>query len=143
MTLSEAMVSGTGIERKILSRCVEQDGCWIWTGALTYGYGVVRWMDRIYRTHRVIYGPVPEGLQLDHLCRNRACCNPAHLEAVTHKVNSLRGVGAPAVNAQKTECAAGHPFDEDNTYTDKQGWRYCRKCRARRQREWKAKTCAQ
>lgn len=108
---------------------VRADGCWEWTGARTPdGYGLMADGGKCRRSHVVIYtrakGPVPDGLQLDHLCRNRGCVNPDHLEPVTNKVNSLRGEGFSAVNAKKTHCPAGHPYDEANTYRDKKG----RKC---------------
>jgi HNH endonuclease len=82
--------------------------------------------------HRVAYelwyGEIPAGTEVDHVCRNRACCNPAHLEAVTHRVNTLRGAAPSAVNAVKTECGNGHKFTSANTYIDKRGSRCCRAC---------------
>ena len=73
---------------------------------------------------------VPEGMELDHLCRNRACINPNHLEAVTHRENCLRGASPPAHFARQTHCVNGHAFDETNTYLrhDGQGKRKCRTC---------------
>lgn len=102
-------------------------GCWEWTLSLNnHGYGIVSVGDGKQRyAHRVAYvaanGPIPKGLELDHLCRNPKCVNPDHLEAVTHFENHQRGKRATA-----THCKHGHPFDEDNTY-----WRGShRKCRA-------------
>lgn len=87
------------------------DGCWIWTGSLDReGYGRTRWRGRGYNAHRYVWlrlrGPHAEGLELDHLCRVRACCNPDHLEPVTHQVNIDRGSKATA-----TTCPSGHEYD--------------------------------
>lgn len=106
--------------------------CWVWSGSLTReGYGRVMIAQRAYTAHRKVYeylvGPIPPGLELDHLCRNRGCVNPAHLEPVTTKENLLRGIGACAKNAVKTHCKRGHKFDEANTYLTANG-RSCRQC---------------
>jgi len=74
----------------------EPSGCWIWTGSLNgKGYGQMYWRGRVWAAHRVSYallgGPLMDGLELDHLCRNRPCVNPDHLEQVTHRVNVVRG----------------------------------------------------
>ena len=144
-TLADALASGRGIEllTKILNRCVEdEDGCWLWTGAKTKGHGVIGRTSGTRYVHTIVYelmvGPIPEGLEPDHLCRKRACCNPKCIEPVTHKVNSLRGVGAPAVNARKTHCSSGHEFTEKNTYITKEGWRTCRTCHANHERRRRA-----
>lgn len=88
--------------------------------------------------HRVAYedkyGTIPEGMVLDHLCRNRACINPDHLEVVTQRENIMRGVGVAAKNAQKTHCKRGHEFTGNNLYRYK-GKRMCRQCRNLHQRE--------
>lgn len=76
-----------------------------------------------------INGPVPAGLQLDHLCRNRWCVNPAHLEAVTSRTNTLRGNGASARHARQTHCINGHPLSGDNLRVDSRGWRQCVACK--------------
>src|ERR1035437_6893898 len=94
------------------------EDCWNWTAHTDgMGYGQLAKPGQhggLVVAHRFAYellvGPIPEGLQLDHLCRNRACVNPDHLEPVTRRVNILRGVGFGAVNAKKTECPRGHPL---------------------------------
>lgn len=93
------------------------------------------------QTHRVAYemlvGKIPEGMLLDHLCRNPSCCNPDHLEPVTPQENLLRGEGITSKNAAKTHCPNGHEYTPDNTWISKLNQRHCKTCRARRQRERK------
>jgi hypothetical protein len=97
-------------------------------------------MDAHRFAYQMLVGPIPEGLTLDHLCRNTGCCNPEHLEAVTHRDNVLRGVSFAAVNAVKTECPRGHPYDSENTYiVPSTGGRLCRLCQRDHKRRWKAK----
>lgn len=111
--------------------------CWEWTGVRTpRGYGQMSVDNQHQYTHRLAYetwvGPIPDGLHIDHLCGNTACCNPAHLEPVPPAVNTRRHF------AQQTHCRAGHLFDERNTRLDKYGRRNCRACdreRARIRRE--------
>ncbi len=111
-------------------------GCWVWQRARDrsgYGHiGASRSRNNL-RAHRVAYelvkGLIPDGLVLDHLCRNPSCINPDHLEAVTDRVNILRGIGMGARYARRTHCDHGHAFDEANTYVSR-GYRGCRTCRA-------------
>ena len=126
-------------------------GCWEWAGALRRdGYGAFSVGSRTDGTsrqvlaHRVAYelliGLIPDGLVIDHLCRNRGCVNPDHLEPVTNRENVRRGyVGAMAGarQAAKSHCPQGHEYDEANTYVDRSGGRYCRACRNERSREWR------
>lgn len=104
-------------------------GCWLWLGTTTQsGYGQFSIDSVATYAHRFSYesfvGPIPDGLQLDHLCRVRCCCNPHHLEPVTGKVNTNRGVRHEST---KTHCPKGHPYDVANTKRYKNN-RQCRAC---------------
>ncbi len=111
-------------------------GCWLWLGALTAGgYGCF-YVDKHYRStaHRVSYelfvGPIPAGLQIDHLCRVRGCVNPDHLEPVTCRENLMRGpTTLNALNVAKTHCPKGHPLSGGNLKTNRHGHRDCGECR--------------
>ena len=119
-------------------------GCWEWTASITpKGYGQFYFDGGMRQAHRVAYtllrGPIPVGLQIDHLCRNRKCVNPDHLEPVTPKVNTARGI-TNDWQREKTHCPQGHAYDEQNTYKWR-GQRSCRTCRndaARRHTELKS-----
>lgn len=112
-----------------------EDGCWIWDGTVDrLGYGWISYESRLRLVHRYAYEmlvePIPDGMSIDHLCRNRDCVNPAHMEVVTHKENVHRGVGPTAINAAKTHCKRGHEFTEANTYIiPSTGSRVCKVCR--------------
>ena len=124
---------------------VAASGCWEWTGRCCQrGYGWFWDGNQSIHAYKWAYlsanGSIPSNLELDHLCRNPSCVRPSHLEAVTHRINMLRGVSPTAANAVKTQCIHGHAFDADNTYTYSDGKRRCRACgavtaRRRRARE--------
>lgn len=106
-----------------------EHGCWVWQGSQFRPNGYGRYAGQY--AHRLAYslfkGAIPQGLQIDHLCRNKLCVNPAHLEAVTGRVNTLRGQTLPAQNLAKTHCVRGHAFTAENTRVWK-GERICRAC---------------
>ena len=115
-----------------------ETGCWEWpTRIAPNGYGRIYHAGRDYYAHRVFYtaehGPVEPTLDIDHLCRNRRCVNPAHLEAVTRKVNLNRGAGT---GPRKTHCIRGHSLAD--AYEDKRGGRQCRTCTMQRAAEKRA-----
>jgi len=122
-------------ERRFLAKVapmMDDRGCWEWTGYRNpKGYGVFRSSvesgGSLNLAHRYAYalykGAIPPGLTLDHLCRNRSCVKPGHLEPVTQHENILRGNSPPAVCAKKTQCPKGHPYDM------KDNGRRCRACR--------------
>src|ERR1019366_2581496 len=125
---------------------ISENGCWLWKPRATaYGYGDFRIgaPRKHWRAHRLAYlwtvGSIPDGLQLDHLCRVRSCVKPSHLEAVTPRVNLLRGNTAAAKNSRKTHCKIGHPFNQQSAANRK---RYCRPCAASKMREVRARLAA-
>jgi hypothetical protein len=126
-------------EERFWERVQKTETCWLWIGGLTkagygqfhigpdgkggYSYDLAhRWCYKLWN------GEIPQGLQLDHLCRVRNCVNPEHLEAVTPRVNTLRGHTRAAANAAKTHCPYGHEYSPDNTIFGTTGNRLCRSC---------------
>jgi hypothetical protein len=117
-----------------------EGGCLVWTGQPDNGYGRFWLQGRCALAHRVAWQiagrSIPEGQQLDHLCRNRACVNVDHLEPVTIAENVLRGTGRSAVNARRTHCVNGHQLAGENLYVNR-GRRLCNACARRRTKEWR------
>jgi hypothetical protein len=129
-------MSWTGLPERLENLIIPEpnSGCWIWLGGLRSkkdGYGGVDWNGETWRTHRLVYcllrNYVDSNLDIDHLCRNRICCNPDHLEPCTRAVNISRGQGIAPNNSRKTHCPQGHEYTSENTYI----WakqRFCRTC---------------
>lgn len=115
--------------------------CWEWIAFKNpKGYGHFRFNGRIIRAHQFSYvlfnGKIPEGLTIDHLCRNKGCVNPGHLEAVTNKINCLRGNSPPAINARKTHCPKGHELFGNNLTFNYLGRRVCGECNRKQKRAY-------
>jgi hypothetical protein len=132
-------------DNRIWSRIAETpDGCWEWQGSRnTLGYGRVHIKELTGRTmvfaHRLVYEilvhDIPDGLEIDHLCKNKACCNPDHLDPVTCAVNLSRSPTASTLAAQATHCPSGHPYDGENLWVWN-GIRLCRTCKREQWRMW-------
>lgn len=120
----------------------EDSGCWEWIGHTNprTGYGKIYHNGKHRLVHRISYesfhGPIEEGLTIDHLCRNRKCVNPDHLEAVTLGENNLRGSGPAAINARKVVCIKGHQLTGKNLYITPDGRRNCTICRTEAVQRW-------
>ena len=133
------------VSQRFWEKVSKGDGCWDWKSCKTVsGYGAFSVGNKMQYAHRYSYedfvGPIPAGLQLDHLCRNRGCVNPAHLEPVSQKVNLLRGMSPPALNSRKDSCSRGHEYTVENTYRYPDGSRKCRTCRDEYRREYHSRT---
>lgn len=125
------------MEERFWSKVQKGKSCWNWTASTDSTYGQFGVLGKTFKAHRYSYqqakGPVPKGLELDHLCRNQLCVNPDHLEAVTHKENCRRGLGAVVaglMQSNKKRCPKGHRYFGKNIYLDPRGFRQCRKCRS-------------
>jgi hypothetical protein len=139
------------VEQRFWS-CVDKQGpvperrpdlgpCWLWTSGTSAGYGKFYVGQQSFLAHRWAYerfvGPIPEGLEPDHLCRVHTCINyERHLELVTHLENVLRGNSPSAHHARKTHCKHGHEFTQANTYHHPSGGRRCRECSRMWQRDY-------
>lgn len=127
---------------------IAENGCHIWIGATSFGYGRTRDENgRHARVHRLRYlrevGPIPEGMVLDHyVCDNRACCNPLHVRPVSQRENLLRSdLTMAARNRAKTHCPKGHELSKENLYTSPRG-RGCLMCRRAVSAKWNARVRA-
>jgi hypothetical protein len=133
-------------EQRFWSKVQKTEGCWLWKARLRPdGYGEFSAGGRLVRAHRFAYelaiGPIPEGMEIDHVkargCTSRACVNPAHLEAVTGRENTMRGAAPSIVLRNSGACIHGHLMTEANTYCrkDRPGQRMCRECKRIRDRK--------
>ncbi len=108
----------------------EIDSCWNWTGGKTNsGYGIMKCFGNMTTTHKLSYelykGIIPDGLEIDHLCNNKSCCNPDHLETVSHRENMIRmGKNKKPI----THCVHGHEYTKENTYINSKNRKVCREC---------------
>ncbi len=133
------------LKNRLKSRIkIKKNGCWIYTRSKNKkGYGRLSAWGKLSLAHRISYivfkGEIPNGKYLDHLCRNRSCINPNHLEPVTNRENILRGIGIAAINYRKKKCTFGHKFDKKNTLVRPDGRRQCINCKKRQMEEYNQK----
>lgn len=139
---------GSSIDDRFWRKVDTRGDCWEWTASRTpAGYGKFAIGGNMLATaHRWAYeclvGPIPDGLVLDHLCRNRRCVNPDHLEPVTWQENLDRSPLPSARISTKRACKSGHEFSAENTYVTRSGMRQCRTCHRIRERARKARRAA-
>lgn len=140
-------VNKTNTDRFLKFVKYAENGCWLWQGASCKGsvarYGNFSIGGKGLNAHRYAYsafiGPIKSKMQIDHVCRQTLCVNPLHLEQVSAKENTLRGIGPTAQNSRKTFCPHGHPYSGRNLIINSKGARTCRVCKNRDWRNWKAK----
>lgn len=126
---------------KFEKKIIRSEDCWKWTGVISSnGYGRIEHKGKHLMAHRVSFllngGIIPQGMILDHLCRNRGCVNPNHLRVVSCKENVLCGENQTASKSRQVNCLKGHPLSGKNLGIDKRNHRYCKKCRAKWQSEY-------
>lgn len=123
------------VRDRLLFNCQENDqGCWLWIGAKSRnGYGSTSTGPAHRASYETFVGPIPPGLQIDHLCRTPSCIRPSHLEPVTQRENAARSIPH---NRTKTHCKQGHAYSPENTYVTPSGWRRCLECKRAWGREW-------
>lgn len=140
--LVKNLVNVDEVTPKTLSRfwkkVIKRNNCWEWTAYTRNGYGRFKINGNLVTAHHfsyeLIHGVIPKEYEVDHLCRNKICVNPDHLEAVIKKENILRGFAPTAINSKKTRCIHGHPLSGDNLgMRDDNGGRFCKTCR----KNWK------
>ena len=137
-------------ETRFWAKVEKSESCWNWTACTAKGYGIfaicaTHWKAIYAVAHRVSYellkGRIPNGKQLDHLCRNHSCVNPNHLEIVSNRENVLRGIGVTAMHSRQTHCVKGHALNEGNLVRNKlkKGFRVCLTCKMGWDRLWRMK----
>jgi len=134
------MKSDQAFVDRFWAKVCKTDFCWEWTSYKVKCYARITRLGKSVGAHRIAYelvkGPIPDGLVIDHLCRNSGCVNPDHLEAVTVRTNTMRGIGPSAVNAAKTSCNLGHPLTDGNLIHRKDGSKTCWTCHRAYMRGW-------
>lgn len=126
------------VERMLVVNVDQSTECWLWTGSISSnGYAKAAMKRAMVLPHRVFYehfkGVIPQGIQIDHLCKVRHCVNPIHLEAVTAAENNRRSTSPSALNGRKANCHRGHALTGPNLYTTPDGRRQCKACQPIRQ----------
>lgn len=121
------------VAERILSNIENWKDCWNWKGTVSKDYAVMKLHSRQVRVHRLIYellvAPIPKGYVVDHVCKNKKCINPNHLQPVTSKENTLRGTSIPAINSKKTHCKRGHSLEGGNLLKGQGNHRRCKLCK--------------